>query len=133
TRSPDDRGGAGARRGGRWNRLGRSGRVPASRARLILPRMTPGAETAEGRLAQLLFDELDVLPDLGVVPLHPQLLGRELLVLRRGVEVARSGGRDQLDLLAHAASSWFLAAGGVRGGWTVNWRGRRDSNPRPPA
>src|SRR5436305_14534664 len=53
------------------------------------------------RLAQLLFDELDVLADLGVVLLHPQLLGRELLVLRRRVEVAGAGGRDQLDLLAH--------------------------------
>src|SRR3954454_22208506 len=56
------------------------------------------------RLAQLLFHELHVLADLRVVLLHPQLLGGELLVLRRGVEVAGASGRNQLDLLAHLGS-----------------------------
>src|SRR5215203_980876 len=70
------------------------------------PRGGPsGRGGGEERLPQLLFDELDVLADLGVVLLHPQLLRGELLVLVRRVEVAGAGGRNQLDLLAHLGIS----------------------------
>ena len=55
-------------------------------------------------LAQLLFDELDVLAHLRIVLLHAQLFAGGLLVLRGGVEVTRPGRRNQLDLVAHLAT-----------------------------
>src|ERR1700688_1239511 len=98
----------------------------------------PGRGEMPRRLAQLLFDKLDVLADLRIVLLQPQLLGRELLVLARRVEVAGARAGNQLDLVAHLSSSFaaprrWPRRGFLGRGTRSEWRGRRDSNPRPPA
>src|SRR5215510_6659422 len=54
------------------------------------------------RLAELLLLVDDVLAHDGVVLLELELVGRVLLVLRRGVVVPRPGGRLELDVLALA-------------------------------
>src|SRR5215471_9029689 len=53
-------------------------------------------------LLELLFLVDDVSAHDGVVLLELELVGRVLLVLRRGVEVTRPGGRLELDVLALA-------------------------------
>ena len=122
------------------------GQVYESRVGPGRPEPRGAAALGGQHLAHLLFDKLDVLADLRIVLLEPQLLGAQLLVLGSGVEVAGAGTRDQLDLVAHLGppdpSRWscYRELLGKRtrrrnghGHGSEGWRGRRDSNPRPPA